>query len=255
MLGVHMSDVAGYYGFSDELSLDFDKIESREVSLDAAAKNRIYQLCDEFLGEAESYCFAPPFGAETSRYKARAIFKKAVAAERALNELSLCSYDAVLHDLNLFEPEERNAYLFSVKRAISLVRKIEKAAEKRSLEPHLAGRPELRDFKHLVIELYRTYVACGGAGQITWDKNRKRYKGYPVFFILRVIDQLRPLVPLATSKKFLPGKESSISRTAAEAIKDFERKQKWGRKSANNGRISAFLEIRHFARLGDTVRS
>jgi len=250
-----MSDVAGHYRFSDELSLDFDKIEGREVSLDAAAKDRIYQLCDEFLGEAESYFFAPPFGAETSRYKARVIFKKAVAAERALNELSSCSYDAVLHNLNLFEPEERNAYLFSLKRATSLVRKIEQAAEKRSFAAHSAGRPELRDFKHLVVELYRTYLACGGAGRITWDKNRKRYKGYPVFFILRVIDQLRPFVPLATSKKFLPGRESSISRTTAEAIKDFESEQKWGRKSANNGRISAFLEIRHLARLGDTVGS
>jgi len=34
--------------------------------------------------------------------------------------------------LNLFEPEERKAHLFSVKRAINLVRKIEQAAENRS---------------------------------------------------------------------------------------------------------------------------
>ncbi len=250
-----MTDESRYFGFSDELSLDFDKIESREVSLNAAAKNRIYDLCEEFLAEAESYCFAPPFGAEASRYKARAIFKKAVAAERALNELSLYSYDAVLHGLNLFEPKGGNRYLFSLKRAISLVRKIEQAAERRSLEARSAGRPELLDFKHLVIELYRTYLACGGSGFVTWDKSRKRYKGYPIFFILRVIDQLQPLVPLRASKKFLPGKESSICRTAAEAIKDFERKQKCGLRTAKTSHISAFLEIRLTAQPGDTVPS
>jgi len=250
-----MSDGAWHYRLSDELSLDFDKIESREVSLDSAAKNRICRLCEEFLAEVELYCFAPPFGAEASKYKARAIFKKAIAAERALNELSLLSYDAVLHGLNLFEPVGSSRYLFSVKRAISLVRKIGQAAEKRSLEARSAGRPELLDFKHLVIELYRTYLACGGSGLVTWDKSRKRYKGYPIFFVRRVIDQLRPLVPLAVSKKFLPGKESSISRTAAEAIKDFERKQKCGLKTGKTGHISAFLEIRLPTHSGDTVPS
>lgn len=250
-----MTNESRYFGFSDELSLDFDKIESREVSLDWAAKNRIHRLCVEFLVEAELYCFAPPFGAEASRHKARAIFKKAIAAERALNELSLFSYDAVLHGLNLFEPEGGNRYLFSMKRAISLVRKIEQAAERRSLEARAAGRPELWNFKHLVIELYRTYLACGGSGLVTWDKSRKRYKGYPIFFIRRVIDQLRPLVPLPVSKKFLPGKESSISRTAAEAIKNFERKQKCSLKTAKIGHISAFLEIRLPTQSGDTVLS
>ena len=102
-----MTDESRYFGFSDELSLDFDKIESREVSLDSAARNRICRLCEEFLAEVELYCFAPPFGAEACKYKARAIFKKAIAAERALNELSLLSYDAVLHGLNLFRTEGR----------------------------------------------------------------------------------------------------------------------------------------------------
>jgi hypothetical protein len=92
----------------------------------------------------------------------RAIFKKATAAKKALSELSVCSYDAVLHDFNLFAPEEGNAYLFSVKRAIRLVRKIAQAAEERTSESRPGGRPELWDFKHLVVELYRALLRRGG---------------------------------------------------------------------------------------------
>jgi hypothetical protein len=230
-----MADEVCCCRFSDELSLDFDKIESRELRLDVAARNRIYLVCVQFLAEAELYCSAPPLGAEASRRKSRTILKKATAAKKALSDLSVCSYDAVLHDFNLFEPEEGNAYLFSVKRAIRLVRKIEQAAEKRSSEAYPAGRPEFLDFKNLVIELYRTYLVCGGTGKITWDKSRKWYKGCPIFFVRRVMDQLRPLIPSPVLKKFLPERESAISRTAAEAIKDFEKEEtkKWVEKGKN----------------------
>lgn len=209
--------------------LDFRKIESREVSLDWLARKQIYLACEDFLSPARMYDFAPPLDAEASRNKARDIHKKATAAKIALSDLSVCSYDAVLHDFNLFVPEEGNAYLFKVKRAIRLVRKIAEQAEQRSLELHHGGRPEFWDFKRLAADLYRIYLASGGVGKVIWDKSRKCYKGRPMFFIRRVIDQIQPLVPETIAKKFLPEKDSALSRTAAEAIKEFEKREakKW----------------------------
>ena len=114
---------------------------------------------------------------------------------------------------------------FKVKRAIRLVRKIEQAALSRSIECRHGGRPEFWDFKRLVVELYRVFLASGGEGRIIWDKNRKCYKGHPIFFIRRVVDQIRPLIPEAVLKSFLPSTDSAVSRTAAEAIRDFENEE------------------------------
>jgi hypothetical protein len=50
-------------------------------------------------------------------------------------------------------------------------------------------------------------------------------QGYPIFFIKRVIDQIRPRIPVPILKKFLPEKESAVSRTAAEVIKNFEKEE------------------------------
>ena len=47
MLGDHMSD--------NDFSLDFEKIESDEVSLDLAARGQICLLCVQFIGEARLY--------------------------------------------------------------------------------------------------------------------------------------------------------------------------------------------------------
>ena len=239
------NDDSFYRRFPDEPYLDFNRIESHEVSLDLVARNRIYLLCEDFLSSARMYDSAPPFDAEASRDKARAIHTNATMAKKALSKLSVCSFDAVLHDFNLFEAEEGNAYLFSVKRAIRLVRKIAEAAEKRSSEVHPAGRPEFWDFKRLVVELYRTYLASGGFGKVTWDKSRKCYKGYPIFFIRRVIDQIRPLVPDPVAKKFLPERDSALSRTAAEAIKESEKREAemW---DINRRKLAIFLPPAEF---------
>ena len=220
-----MGDESEYCRLSYGLALDFEKLESREVCFEWAARNRIRGLCAQFLSAARMYHSAPPFSARESRSKARVIQKKAITAKKALSELCVCSYEAVLHDFNLFELEEGNAYLFSLKRAIRLVRKIAQAAERRSTEVHPGGRPDFWDFKHLVVELYRVFILCGGEGKIAWDKNRKCYKGYPLFFIRRVIDQVRPLVPEPVSKRFLPSKSSAVSRMAAEAVRAFEKKE------------------------------
>jgi hypothetical protein len=40
-----------------------------------------------------------------------------------------------------------------------------------------------------------------------------------------VVDQIRPLIPEPVSKKFLPSRDSAVSRTAAEAIRDFEKEE------------------------------
>ena len=206
-------------------SLDFDKIESYEVSLTLTARSQICLLCVQFIGEARLYHRTPPFGAEAARSKARTIYRKATAAKKALRELSVCSYDTAVHDFYLFYPDDSNSYLFSVKRAIRLVRRIAKAAKKKASESYPVGRPELQNFKNLVRELYRIYLGSGGKRQITWDKNRKCYRGYPIFFIKRVIEQIRPFVPEPVLKKFLPEKESAVSRTAAEAIRNFEKEE------------------------------
>ena len=214
-----------HHDYYDEHPLDFEKIESGELFLDAFARNRIHRLYLEFRSAAEMYNSAPPLDAMAARSKARTINKKATAAKKALSELSVCAFDAVLHDFNLFEAEEGNAYLFKVKRAIRLVRKIEQEALSRSIEVHRGGRPEFWDFKRLVVELYRVFLASGGEGRIIWDKNRKCYKGYPIFFIRRVVDQIKPLIPEAVLKSFLPSTDSAVSRTAAEAIRDFENEE------------------------------
>jgi hypothetical protein len=219
------NDNLWYRELTNELCLDFKKIESREVLLDWLARKQIYLLCEDFLSSARMYYSAPPLDAEASRKKARDMWRKATMAKKALSELSVCSFDAVLHDFSLFDPEEGNAYLFSVKRAIRLARKVATAAEKRFSEPRAAGRPEFWDFKRLVIELYRAYLGSGGFGKVIWDKRRKCYKGYPLFFIRRVIDQIRPLVPEPVAKRFVPEKDSALSRTAAEAIKEFEKRE------------------------------
>ena len=213
-------------------SLDFDKIESNEVSLDSTARDQICLLCVQFIGEARLYHRDPPFDADAARSKARAIYRKATAAKKALHELSVCAYDTAAHDFYLFYPDDSNSYLFSVKRAIRLVRRIAQAAEKKASEPYPVGRPELQNFKNLIRELYRIYLGSGGKGKITWDKNRKCYKGYPIFFIKRVIEQIRPFVPEPVLKKFLPEKESAMSRTAAELVKNFEKEE-----SKNGGEI------------------
>ena len=83
MLGDHMSD--------NDFSLDFEKIESDEVSLDLAARGQICLLCVQFIGEARLYHRAPPFDAEAARSKARTIYRKATAAKKALRELSVCA--------------------------------------------------------------------------------------------------------------------------------------------------------------------
>ena len=216
----------------NDLALDFDRIESHEVSLNLRARGQICLLCVQFIGEARLYYRVPPLDADAARSKARAIHRKATAAKKALHELSDCAYDATLHDFYLFDPDDSNSYLFSVKKAIRLVRRIAQAAENKASEPYPAGRPELQNFKNLVRELYRIYLGSGGKGKITWDKNRKRYKGYPIFFIKRVIEQIRPFVPEPVLKKFLPEKESAMSRTAAELVKNFEKEE-----SKNGGEI------------------
>jgi hypothetical protein len=237
MLGDHMSD--------NDFSLDFETIESHEVSLGLSARSQIYLLCFQFIGEARLYHRDPPFDAEAARSKARAIYRKAMEAKKALSELSVCSYDAAKHDFYLFYPDDSNSYLFSVKRAIRLVGRIAQAAKKKASESYPVGRPELQNFKNLVCELYRIYLGSGGKGKITWDKNRKCYRGYPIFFIKRVIEQIRPYVPEPVLKKFLPEKESAVSRTAAESIRNFEKEE-----SKNGGekqlKIAIFLPSAKF---------
>jgi len=237
MIGDHMSD--------SDFSLDFEKIESYEVSLDLTARGQICLLCVQFIGEARLYHRAPPFDAEAARSKARTINRKATAAKKALRELSVCSHDAAEHDFYLFYPDDSNSYLFSVKKAIRLVRRIAQAAEKKASESYPVGRPELQNFKNLVRELYRIYLGSGGKGKITWDKNRKCYRGYPIFFIKRVIEQIRPYMPEPVLKKFLPEKESAVSRTATEAIRNFEKEE-----SKNGGekqlKIAVFMPYAKF---------
>ena len=208
----------------DGFSLDFETIESHEVSLDSMARDQICLLCFQFIGEARLYHRSPPFDADAARRKARAIYCKATAAKRALLELSACSFDAAEHDFYLFYPED-TSYLFLMKRAIRLVRRVAQAAEKKAAESYPVGRPTLLNFKNLVHELYRIYLGSGGKGKITWDKNRKCYRGFPIFFIKRVIEQIRPFVPEPVLKKFLPEKESAVSRTAAEVIWNFEKEK------------------------------
>ncbi|MGA2614186.1 MAG: hypothetical protein ABSG38_12155 [Spirochaetia bacterium] len=250
-----MFDEPQYFPILGEPYLDFKKIESREVSLDWLARKQIYLVCEDFLSSARMYDYAPPLDAEASRNKARDLCKKARSAKKALSDLSVCSYDAVLHDFNLFVPEEGNAYLSKVKRAIRLVRKIEEQAEKRSLELHHGGRPEFWDFKRLAAELYRIYMASGGVGKVIWDKSRKCYKGRPMFFIRRVIDQIQPLVPETVMKKFLPEKDSALSRTAAEAIKELEKREAkmW---EENRRKLAIFLPSSEFdSPLNQVIRS
>ena len=225
--------------------LNFKKVESREVSLDWVARKQIYLVCEDFLSSARMHDYAPPLDAKAARKKARDLGEKARSAKKALSDLSVCSYDAVLHDFNLFVPEEGNAYFSKVKSAIRLVRKIAEQAEKRSLELHRGGRPEFWDFKRLAAELYRIYLSSGGVGKVIWDKSRKCYKGRPMFFIRRIIDQIQPLVPETVAKKFLPEKDSALSRTAAEAIKEFEKREakKW---EENRRKLAIFLPPSEF---------
>ena len=143
-------------------SLDFEKIECHEVSLDMTARGQICLLCFQFIGEARLYHRDPPFDAEAARSKARGIYRKATTARKALSELSVCSYHAAIHDFYLFYPDDSNSYLFSVKKAIRLVGRIAQAAKKKASESYPVGRPELQNFKNLVRELYRIYLGSGG---------------------------------------------------------------------------------------------
>ena len=221
-----------------DFSLDFERIESHEVSFDSTARDQICLLCVQFIGEARLHHRTPPFDADAARSKARTIYRKATAAKRALCELSACSYDAAEHDFYLFYPDDSNSYLFLVKRATRLVKRIARAAEKKAAESYPVGRPKLLNFKNLVHELYRIYLGSGGKRKITWDKNRKCYRGFPIFFVKRVIEQIRPFVPEPVLKKFLPEKESAVSRTAAEIIWNFEKE-----KSKNGGETQLKIAI------------
>ena len=250
-----MLDEPQYFPLVGEPYLNFKKVESREVSLDWVARKQIYLACEDFLSYARLHDYAPPLDAEASRNKARDLCKKARSAKKVLSDLSVCSYDAVLHGFNLFVPGEGNAYLSKVKRAIRLARKIAEQAEKRSSELHHGGRPEFWDFKRLAVELYRIYLVSGGVGKVIWDKSRKCYKGRPMFFIRRVIDQIQPLVPESVSKKFLPEKDSALSRTAAEAIKEFE-KQEAKMWEENRRKLAIFLPPSEFdSPLNQMIRS
>ena len=98
-----MEDGSEYCKLTYGLALDFEKLESGEVFFERAARNRIRSACVQFLSAVRMYYSAPPFSARGSRSKARVIQKKAIAAKKALSELCVSSYDAVLHDFNLFE--------------------------------------------------------------------------------------------------------------------------------------------------------
>ena len=236
--------------------LDFKKIESSEVILNRQARQSIRRACTDFLGVAVRYNARPPFDAATSRRTARAILSKATTARRDLSDLVLCLFDAVTHEFTLSEPFKNNGFLLLLRRAIELVDNVGVAAEKRLCEVHARGRPELRDFKKLVLELYCIFRSSGGEGRILWDKKRQCYKGFPLFFVRRVLEQVRPFVPVLTVGKVLPSRDSAITRTAAEAIREFERsRQKTPRKGGPNGHISASRRIRHQVQRGDTVRS
>ena len=236
--------------------LDFKKIESSELTLNRQARQSIRRACTDFLGVAARYNAYPPFDAATSRRTARAILSKATLARRDLSSLVLCLFDAVTHEFTFSKPFESKGFLLLLRRAIEIVDNVGAAAEKRSCEVHARGRPELRDFKKLVLELYCIFRSSGGEGRILWDKKRQCYKGFPLFFVRRVLEQVRPFVPVLTVGKVLPSRDSAITRTAAEAIREFERsRQKTPRKEGPNGHISASRRIRHQVQRGDTVRS
>ncbi|MGA2763513.1 MAG: hypothetical protein ABSG17_09135 [Spirochaetia bacterium] len=236
--------------------LDFKTIESSEVTLDRLARQRIRRACIDFLSVAIKCNAYPPFDAATCRKTARAICRKAATARRALSDLILCLFDAVTHEFTLPEPIGSNGFVLSLRRAIEVVDNVGAAAEKRFCEVHARGRPELRDFKKLVIELYCIFRASGGEGRILWDKNRQCYKGYPLYFIRRVLEHVRPLMPVLVKGRLLPSKDSAITRTAAEAIRTFDRRrQKTQRKEKTIGHISASLRIRHQVQRDDTVHS
>jgi hypothetical protein len=236
--------------------LDFKKIESSEVTLDRLARQRIRRACIDFLSVAIKCNAYPPFDAATCRKTSRAIWRRAATARSALSDLILCLFDAVTHEFTLPEPIGSTGFVLSLRRAIEVVDNVRVAAEKRLCEVHARGRPELRDFKKLVTELYCIFRASGGEGRILWDKKRQCYKGYPLFFIRRVLEQVRPFVPVLVKGKLLPSKDSALTRTAAEAIRSFDRRrQKTQRKKETNGPISASRRIRHQAQRADTVHS
>jgi hypothetical protein len=236
--------------------LDFKRIESLEISLDHAARQRIRHACAEFLIVATRLNKYPPLDAVAARRAARAIQRKAASARNALSELVPDVFDAVTHGLTFAEETRGDGMILLVKHAIDNVAKVGLAAERRLCEVHRPGRPELQDFKRLVVELYCAFRASGGKGQIVWDRNRQCYRGYPLFFVRRVLEQVRPFVPKSAMGKLLPARDSAVARMAAEAIRKFGKsRQKTLRKEGPMEGISASRRIRHRVRRGDTVRS